>query len=243
MNIPRSDRFLSVLAMLAPIALFCGTASAAPLQNGGFETGTFTPWTTTGTATVTGTSNGVAPAEGSFQAVLNTPSGGTVFQGSMETFLGLAGGSLSTYNSGGGSGGGSAFKQTFDITAGQILTFRWNFLPNGSNASNGQNDTAFFTLHLAGDTSSTAIFTLASTASTGGVATGYQTYMSGPLAAGTYLLGFADYDQKMVAGAFNAQRPTLLIDGVAVVPEPATVTLLAFGAIGGAACWFRRRRS
>lgn len=230
-----------VIALCA--ALFGASALAAPLQNGGFETGTFSPWTTTASGvTVGGTTGGVAPQEGSFQAVINTPASGTVFQGGLESFLGLAGGTLSSYNNG-GVGGGNAFAQSFDITNGQSITFKWDFLPNGNNVNAGQNDTAFYTLHLASDTSSSIVFTLSSTSASGGAATGYQTVTTGPLAAGTYLLGFGVNDQKVPAGAFNAQRPTLLVDAVSVIPEPTTLTLLSFGVVAGAAYLRRRRHS
>ena len=216
---------------------------AQALQNGGFETGSLPPWTaTTANVTVAGSSNGVAPAEGSFQAVINTPAAGTVTQPNMETFLGLAAGTLTQYNSS-GIGGGNAFKQTFDLTAGQQITFRWDFLPNGANTGFGQNDTAFFTIHLASNNSSTTVFSLSSTSASGGTPTGYQTFTTGALAAGTYLLGFGLHDQKQFLPNGNAQRPTLLIDGVAVIPEPSTVSLLGAGLLAGGIYLLRRRRS
>ena len=229
---------------IAVAAIFvCRLSIAAPLSNGGFETGTFSPWTTGGIATVAGTTSGVAPVEGNFQAIINTPASGTVSQGNLETFLGLAGLTLAQYNGGSNSnGGGSAFKQTFDITAGQAISFRWNFLPNGNVSSGSQNDTAFFTIHLASDTSSSAVFTLSSTSLSGGVATGYQTFTTPILAAGTYLLGFAENDQKQIAGSQNSQRPTLFIDNVAAVPEPTTISLLGMGLAAGGAYFLKRRR-
>ena len=236
----RSLWWLTTLALLC-----CEPALAQTFQNGGFETGTLPPWTATASGvTVGGTTSGVAPAEGSFQAVINTPMGGTVSQLGLETFLGLATGTLDQYRNvaGGGQGGGNAFKQTFDLTAGQQITFRWDFLPNGNTTTGSQNDTAFFTLHLAGDTSSTMVFTLSSTLLSGGTPTGYQTFTTGTLAGGTYLLGFGLNDQKQPQGNTNSQRPTLLIDGVAIIPEPSTISLLGAGALAAGAYLLRRRR-
>lgn len=230
------------LAAFAALIVCAASAGAAPLQNGGFETGSFSPWTTAGIDNVAMTSNSVAPVEGSYQAVIDTPHTGTVTSSGLESFLGLASGTTSAYNSG-GQGGGSAFGQTFDVTAGQVISFQYDFLPNGTDSGSGQNDTAFFTLHLASNTSSSVIFTLSSTAASGGNPTGYQTYLSSPLAAGTYFLGFALNDQKTPAGAQNSQRPTLLIDNVTAIPEPSTLSLLALGSVAGVVGLLRKRKA
>src|ERR1043166_5196837 len=195
-------RFVAIIFGLACVV--SGHAQAQ-LANGGFETGTFPPWTTTGTDSVTGTFSGQAPIEGNFQAHISCPQGGTVTEGSLETFLGLNSGTLAPLRRGGPPGGGSAFRQIFTVQEGQAISFDWDYFPNGSS---GQNDTAFFTLHPSASSSSS--FTVL--ASIGGSPTGYQHYGTGPLRAGSYLLGFCAYDALGFGN--NAQRPDLLIDNV-----------------------------
>lgn len=209
------------------------------ILNGGFESGALSPWTAVGTATIQGSFSGQAPFEGSFQAALTTPPiPGTVFTSSLESFLELSSGTLATLNSGGFNGGGSAVKQSFTVTAGTIVQFAWDFFPNGSTASSGQNDSAFFALHLAGVPSSS--FTLLDQTSNHptGTPSGYSVFSTAPLAAGTYLLGFGVYDNTAFS---NAQNPALLVDRV--VPEPTTSALLIAGGLVGAVGRRRARRA
>ncbi|MEI7866029.1 MAG: hypothetical protein WCI38_11715, partial [Chthoniobacterales bacterium] len=196
--------FRSVLffTALSALMLFASApnAAAADLTNGGFETGSFPPWVASGPAFVSGASftnamgvaTNVTPAEGSYQAVLNAPTSGTTLTGGLETFLGLQSGALDPLSYG-NFNGGSAIKQTFDVREGSVISFQWNFLPNGTNSSVDQNDSGFFTLHAASNSSSTNYTVLSTTALSGGVPTGYQPYTTGRLSAGSYLLGFSAF--------------------------------------------------
>ena len=228
-----------LLSLAAISTLFVATAGAQ-ISNGGFESGSFAPWTTTGLTAVTGTFSAQAPNEGSFQAALTTNASGTVNQASLESFLGLNSGTLNSLNGAGTTNrGGSAIAQTFTVANGAIIQFAWNFLPNGSNSSSSQNDSAFFTLHLSSASSSS--FTLLDQSSNHpGSASGYSIFTTGPLAAGTYILGFGVYDVAGTGGPANVQDPALLIDRVSVVPEPATWSLIVIG-LGVAAVAIRRR--
>ena len=211
-------------------------AEAAALTNGDFETGSFSPWVVSGPALVSGASftnamgvaTNVTPAEGSYQAVLNAPTSGTTKTGGLETFLGLqttvsgTNGALYPLARSGHPelDGGSAIKQTFDLRDGSVISFQWNFLPNGTNLSPDQNDSGFFTLHAAGVTNSTNYTVLSTTISSGGNPTGYQPYTTGQLTAGSYLLGFSAFNTQTPLFYVDAQQPTLLIDAVnAYVPN------------------------
>ena len=232
------------ILLFAVLAFFVTSSTqAVPLANGGFESGDFTSWSTIGTNQVTGAFSGSGPAEGSFQAVIQTPDNGTVNQASLETFLALQAGSLSGLNSSQGlmsQAGGSAIKQTpITITAGQMISFQWDFLPGGTTTAPAQNDRAFFTFHLDSVTGTgTNVIELASTFLPGG---GYATFITDPLPAGDYLLGFGVFDNFSLAT--NLFRPDLLIDNVRVIPEPGTLSLLAVGLFLGGAYLCRRRNS
>lgn len=237
MKLNRAWRVVGIACALLLVLTASGNAQG--LQNGGFESGTLAPgWGSTGEATVTASAiGGFLPAEGTYQASLTTGPG-TVSQATLETFLGLNSGTLNSLNGTSGQRGGSGIAQTFNVQAGDVISFQYNFLPNGNTASSDENDSAFFTLHLA-SSSSSSFTTLATTLSSGGSATGYQTITTGPLSAGTYLLGFGVYD---ISAFGNSQNPTLLIDNVQqiAVPEPSSVALLA--AAGLSVLLFRRRR-
>jgi hypothetical protein len=193
------------LALLASSLLMIASLDAQ-ITNGGFETGSFPPWTTTGNDQVTGTYSGQAPEEGNFQAAITTTSGGTVTQASLETFLGLNAGSLNSLNPPNQSvDGGSAIKQTFTVQNGQVISFWWDFLPGSLNAGN---DYGFFTLHRSSVPSSS--FTVLAA---GGSTTGYRHFVTQQLAAGTYQLGFSAYETTIGPGNLQS-RPDLLIDNV-----------------------------
>ncbi len=211
--------------VIISLALLISGASVAQAQlaNGGFESG-LTSWSSAGTTSSGGasaTTNNRAPIEGSVQAIITTPAfSGTVSQAALETFLGLSSGALSSLNNGGGASfnggfGGSAIAQTFTVQTGDVIQFYWDFLPNGGG---GTVDSVFFTLHsTASPGNASTVHLLSNTTTSGGSDTGYQGYVSPPLAAGTYTLGFGAYDVSSSSSPDFAD-PTLLIDAVQQIP-------------------------
>src|SRR5437870_1301302 len=91
----------------------------AQLLNPGFETGSFTSWTTTGDTTVVGAVGSVTPDSGNFQAQI-TNGAGAVPVAALEAFLGLAPGAFNAL--GYPAMGGAASKQTLNGVAVPTLT-------------------------------------------------------------------------------------------------------------------------
>lgn len=208
-------------------------------NNGGFETGNFTGWSTIGMAEIETADFGTEPSQGTYYAALSTMFD-TVSASALESFLGLTPGSLNDLETG-NIEEGSAIKQTFTANAGDVLTFDWNFMTNEleSTLVGSNNDFAFFTLTSSpsklADPSSSFMTSLTQFADE----TGFETFSAELPASGTYTLGF---------GVVNVGDPifdsALAIDNVTVsasVPEPTSVLgVLTFGAFGVGA--MRRRK-
>jgi hypothetical protein len=118
--------------------------------NGSFETGDFSSWDTAGSTSIETAEFGVGPTDGTYQALL-TNGYSSMSDADLETFLGLAEGSLDGLGNGDATEG-SAIKQTIAVQAGDTLTFDWDFLTN-EGMSSYFNDFAF--VSVAPDTSST----------------------------------------------------------------------------------------
>ena len=206
-------------------------ASHAAVLNGSFETGNFSDWNTSGQTSIETSSFQVTPANGSYQAVLQT----CVFVGAcddnqpltnasnLESFLSLSGNQLSNLS----VVEGSAIKQTITANAGDIFSFSWNFLTDEDAANVDYNDFAFFTLNnnlyrLADIQSS---FPVSPSFSHLKKETGYQTYTIPISVTGDYILGFGVVDVDKTGGGNAAGNSALLVDNIkltniAKVPEP-----------------------
>lgn len=228
------------LSLIGLASVFCSNPSQAAILNGGFETGNFNEWKTTGNTTIQTSAYGSGPTEGKSQALLSTAEDNAVSSLDLETFLGLPSGSLDGVGNG-ETFRGSAIQQTFAANAGQVLTFDWNFLTNEGTPSPFFNDFSFVTigsLSKIADTSST--FALSPTASYTDTnkrfesETGFKTFSYTIPTTGSYTLGI---------GVTNVGDPYgssgVLVDKVALsspstsIPEPnSAFSLLAFGALG-----------
>jgi hypothetical protein len=232
-------------------AIALGFAAAKPasaaITNGGFEGfPDFTGWQTTGNTTIQASDFRV-PAEGSQQGLLATGPGATtggsnpVTAASLETFLGLAAGTLAP---GMNATEGSAIKQTsITAAAGDTITFSYDFATNEPRVQ-GNNDFGFVTLNgvltkLADTTDATnappAIDISGNNAGINSFAreTGYKTFTLTIAAAGTYTLGFGVVDVQD-----TAVDSVLLVDGITqqagggggvVIPLPAGLYVLPLG--------------
>lgn len=218
--------FLLTLLMTLGIAGVPSQAMAlSGLKNGGFETGSFKGWKTTGNTSIETAAFGSGPTEGTFQALLSTGEP-TVPDSSLESFLGLEAGSLDNLAD---ATAGSAIKQKFKANAGDILTFDWNFLTNESTGT-FYNDVAFVSLGLLSELADTTFPILIDSLTPFNQETGFQSFSYKIPTSGTYTLGIGITDVRD-----TIVDSGLLVDKVKLtsVPEPAsTLGLLAFGAIG-----------
>lgn len=241
----------AVLAVLVVLAL--SEPARAGFVNGGFESG-FATWATTGDASVVTSSVGVAPVEGTRQAFLTTASdngdfnnfSGTdaVLAAALESFLGVSPGTLGTGFE------GSAIRQTFTASAGDVLTFRYKFLTTEGAA----NDFAFVTLSGFGfavlaDTTAAdlgpssvvldPIFYDPGSGDPPSRETAWRTFTYTFAAAGSYTLGIgvADDGDKFNPSAVLVDDVRLADAGNAVPAPPAWALL----GIGLAVCGLARR--
>ncbi len=215
--------------------LFGVEASYASIVNGGFETGNFDGWETIGDTSIETSTFGSGPKEGDFQALLQTSS---INDFQLEYFLGLPSGSLDALGNGNATEG-SAIKQTFTAKAGQVVKFHWNFLTDeldfDSNPSTF-NDFAFVSLTSLselGDTSLSFMNSLTPFSDE----TGFEKFSYVIPATGTYTLGIGvtDVGNRIFESG-------LLVDKVAVTPEPASVLGLFAVSVLGAGSAFKRKQ-
>lgn len=216
----------SVLGLLSLSTVLVAAPSQAAVINGSFEQGLF-GWQSTKSVGSINSSIGVNPTDGYFQTSLVTNSSASA--ASIEKFLGLTRGSLSTLGNG-VANGGAAIKQTFTASAGDVVSFDWNFLTDEGTPNARNNDFAFFSLTGLTELADTKV-SFVDSLSPFREETGYQTTSYNITTAGTYTLGFGvinSGDRKVQSG--------LLVDNVSSepVPEPASMLgILAFGALGG----------
>jgi len=195
------------LILRAGLTTLQNTPSNAPQTSGGatftfsnssFELGNLTGWTTIGgNISVVGTTNGVVPTQGAFQAFLNRGNGATDNQ--VESFLGIPAGGLDAL--GGNATSGSAIKTTFTGTAGQTIAIDWTY----RDIDPGLNDFAFAVLN-------NNVQQLATNASAAGK---FSRVLP---TSGTYTLALG------IMNRFdNAATPALYVDNF--VSNPATITV------------------
>jgi hypothetical protein len=246
-----------LLLVFTPWMVLTRTSEAALVINGGFEQApALTGWSSSGeTGIATIATFGIAPAEGLNQAVTSLEDPGQLSTPSdIESFLGLSSGSLQSLVPPTETPipdviAGSAIKQSLSVTAGEILTFNWNFITDDVTGA-GQTsapDFAFWSLRpelsnpvaLANLTTGT-FFATGSTDYPNG--TGYQTASYTFTTSGIFTIGFGVMSVGDLTG-----KSALLIDNVKIgplstVPEPFTAGAVGLAlAISAAGSRLRRR--
>jgi hypothetical protein len=230
-------RIRATFACLVLIAGLAVRVDAAPILNGGFETGLFPPWSTIGDTSAIVTLGTIAPVEGAFQALI-TNGLGSVSQGSLETFFGLTAGALDALGSGDATQG-SGIQQSFTANAGETVTFFFNFLTNEATPEPIFNDSSF----VVRDGVATL---LRNTTGAFFPAPGafffeqtlYAQFSYVVPTTGTHTLGFGVVD----VGDSIIDSGLLVDSVVAPIPEPGTLALLGLGCLAAARQLRRRKR-
>src|ERR1051326_4995753 len=201
-------------------------SSACAVTNGDFQTGSLSSWLHIGFTHTDNSASGVTPSQGTYDAFIYNTGNFAADISLVVPFLGVPGSSILGLGQGNPTTG-SAISQDITVSAGDVLSFDWNFLTDEWNEDPQYNDFAMFTI-------GTDPFFLASRGSThatldlvspppgfdGQTHWANQTYTF--TAGGTYKLGFAIFN---VGDA--GHDSLLLVDSVSVstVPEPASIVL------------------
>jgi hypothetical protein len=215
------DRVFLGLALCAATPLF----SHAAVINGNFETGNLSGWSSLGSAHVETAAFGVNPTEGTYDGYIETTGNFTALASAIVPFLGLTGSDIMALGQGAPTNG-TGISQDITVSAGDTLTFDWNFLTDELDESATFNDFAFLTVDgsaflLASRNTST--FNVVSPPVGFDGQTGWSSDSYNFASAGTFKIGF---------GVFNVgdsgHNSVLLLDIVNVpVPEPGTFVLMA----------------
>ncbi|WP_017319447.1 PEP-CTERM sorting domain-containing protein [Mastigocladopsis repens] len=234
----------SVVSLIGFSTLFSAAPSlAAGITNGGFEdpVNGFNGWEVKGNTKIETSAFGSGPTEGSQQALTLTAKP-AVAASEIESFLGLATGSLNGIANKNVQNG-SAIKQTFSATAGQKLTFDWNFLTDeGRTGQAGVDytDFGFVSLGIVSELADTKFSTFSLSDADFRAETGFNTFEYIIQTSGEYILGVgvANVNDTKVHSA-------LLVDNVklASVPEPGSMLgILAVGAFGATSLLKRKQQ-
>lgn len=238
---------LSTLLGLTSVGYLSVIAPAqAQITNGGFETGDFTGWerieTLTGAplgslTSVQTAAYGTNPKSGTYQGLMNFDLDNSAFSDELDEFLELSNGTFDDL----GATGGSAIKQTINVTTPSILSFSYNFLTDEPDTG-FNDDFGFFTINLNNNVEEIVSVSGDNFSASGtpfAQETGYQDYTSGTLGVGTYTLGFGAANLIDFEGASGIliDEVTLTPDGGRTTPEPsamlASLLVLSGGALVG----------
>ena len=237
----------TVIAFCFSWLLVLGSTSfGAVVVNSGFEDAPdFNGWVTEGLTSIETSAFGINPTDPTRQALLRTGDGGVGTTGAsladLATALSIATTDITAVAP--NAFNGSAISQSIaGISAGDTLTFDWNFLTS-EGAANPQ-DTAFFSISRVGGTPQTFFLANPANATTPfavGDFSRQTTYNSLTpyqfTEAGSYVLGFG------VVNLTDRFGPSgLLIDKVTLTAVPEPTALAGLGLLGLTLTIRRRRR-
>lgn len=214
------------------LAIFCALAAPvlaqAQVTNGGFETGTLAGWTLTGSGHASDASFGVTPTVGLYDGYIENSGNFTAAAPVVVAALGVPPSAIMALGIGAAPTTGSAISQVVTVSAGDTLTFDWNFLTDELDESAIYNDYAILTIDsaafLLASRNSSTFNTVSPPAGFDGQ-TGWHSDFYNFGVGGTHTVGFAVFN--VIDGGHNS---VLLLDAISLpVPEPGTLVLLGVG--------------
>ncbi|GET35334.1 S8 family serine peptidase [Microseira wollei] len=200
------------------------TSPGAP-GNKSFETGNFTSWQTLGNTSIQTAAYGATPTDGTYDALI-TNGVGSVSDTALESFAGLAAGSLDALGNGNATEG-SVITQTISVPKGAKLTFDWNFLTNEGTPS-FFNDFAF--VAIGSNPSNTLANTKSSFVTSPTIfeeETGFGTFSQTFTTAGTYTVavGMVDVGDTGFDSGLLVDNFSLTDDAGNPLPGSHTITI------------------
>jgi hypothetical protein len=250
MKLHNSTTRLSALLIAATLCLGARASFATLVE--GFESGLGAGEAVVGDAGIQGNYFGIAAPQGSNQLLLttiNSTSGSpdanagytnqsghnAVANSTLATFFGVSAGSIKNGTHTGQEGSGFTINLGA-LSAGQTISFNYDFLTQEPNNGSGNPDFAFYTLtNQSGTTVITDVLSAQNSTPGSGNPFGSQTnYLTKTISisvAGSYTLGIGVADAGSTA---NDDAPSaLLVDNIqtnAAVPEPTTIAFCIAGA-------------
>ena len=250
-----------VRALLLGIFAVGCLLAAGTIVNGTFN-GNLNGWSVAGTAMSVGTQGNAVPPSGTTQALVASGQqvgGGTVYAdvpvATLEADLSLPAGAVAAalpnnYNN--STITGSAIWQTFNATAGDVVTFQWNFATNEDIPT--RFDAAAYSLRVGSNPAQ--VFELADTnTATVGPAgagspfasmTGYKTVNIPIAVTGTYTIGFLSiqtFADTVTSGTYVSGVAGATDAIASSVPAVSSLGLAILGVLLAASSAFLLRRS
>jgi len=241
---PRNHTTTRTLAVIAGLALAAGSANAAVLINGDFETGDLTGWTGGGGTTGSVVST-TSPLAGTYSAVQTPKAAQQLYQAFTTITLTATTSFIFSASDPGGANDRSmnvTFRGSGYTGGSPQINLRLTDVGNNSTGDIQVFDGATWQTVLTSAVTFNTSTAFSLTINSYGVGSTYDLTVGSSTATGlSYFHGgvLANFAQLSFVNASNTAGSTLKIDNVSVIPEPSAAALL--GGLGGLLLLRRRR--